>query len=295
MKENNEPQMPDNCDAPKAVLHKPNVMSPIWLLPIVAVILGLYLMYQSITQAGIEIRVHFSNANGIVAGKTLVKYQGLIIGKVKKIALDDNLKGVYVTAEIDNKAEQVLRRNTQFWHLSPGDGEYSIDFISVQNAPNNPPDDEGLIVHLTADKLSSVRPGSEIFYKKIPVGQVHSFTLDKKTDKILVEAVIDKQYSYLIKDTSRFWNASGINAKFGLDGVKVETESLTAIISDALAFDSPTIGKPANDNQIYPLYNSISDAQRAVQIKLKLSNSNDIAHSFGLKKQTCPFLKVKTL
>ncbi|CAM3069443.1 MlaD family protein [Moritella viscosa] len=299
MKENNEPQMPDNCDAPKAVLHKPNVMSPIWLLPIVAVILGLYLMYQSITQAGIEIRVHFSNANGIVAGKTLVKYQGLIIGKVKKIALDDNLKGVYVTAEIDNKAEQVLRRNTQFWlvapkasiagisgldalvtgnyiDLSPGDGEYSIDFISVQNAPNNPPDDEGLIVHLTADKLSSVRPGSEIFYKKIPVGQVHSFTLDKKTDKILVEAVIDKQYSYLIKDTSRFWNASGINAKFGLDGVKVETESLTAIISGALAFDSPTIGKPANDNQIYPLYNSISDAQRAVQIKLKLSNSNDI-------------------
>ncbi|QUM80883.1 MCE family protein [Moritella sp. 5] len=299
MKENNEPQMPDNCNAPKPVLHKPNVMSPIWLLPIVAVILGLYLMYQSITQAGIEIRVHFSNANGIVAGKTLVKYQGLIIGKVKNIALDDNLKGVYVTAEIDNKAEQVLRRNTQFWlvapkasiagisgldalvtgnyiDLLPGDGEYSIKFTAIQNAPNNPPDDEGLIVHLTADKLSSVRPGSEIFYKKIPVGQVHSFTLDKKTDEILVEAVINKQYSYLVKDTSRFWNASGINAEFGVDGVKIETESLTAIISGALAFDSPTIGKPAIDKQIYPLYNSISDAQRAVQIEFKLSNSNDI-------------------
>ncbi|KXO08042.1 Paraquat-inducible protein B [Moritella sp. JT01] len=299
MKENNEPQMPDNCNAPKPVLHKPNVMSPIWLLPIVAVILGLYLMYQSITQAGIEIRVHFSNANGIVAGKTLVKYQGLIIGKVKNIALDDNLKGVYVTAEIDNKAEQVLRRNTQFWlvapkasiagisgldalvtgnyiDLSPGDGEYSIEFTAVQNAPNNPPDDEGLIVHLTADKLSSVRPGSEIFYKKIPVGQVHSFTLDKSTDEILVEAVIDKQYSYLVKDTSRFWNASGINAEFGFDGVKVETESLTAIISGALAFDSPTIGKQASENQIYPLYTSISDAQRAEQIEFKLSNSNDI-------------------
>jgi len=299
MKENNEPQMPDNCNAPKPVLHKPNVMSPIWLLPIVAVILGLYLMYQSITQAGIEIRVHFSNANGIVAGKTLVKYQGLIIGKVKNIALDDNLKGVYVTAEIDNKAEQVLRRNTQFWlvapkasiagisgldalvtgnyiDLLPGDGEYSIKFTAIQNAPNNPPDDEGLIVHLTADKLSSVRPGSEIFYKKIPVGQVHSFTLDKKTDEILVEAVINKQYSYLVKDTSRFWNASGINAEFGVDGVKVETESLTAIISGALAFDSPPIGKPASDNHIYPLYNSISDAQRAVQIEFKLSNSNDI-------------------
>ncbi|QUM76487.1 MCE family protein [Moritella sp. 24] len=298
MKENNEPEMPENCNAPKPVLHKPNVMSPIWLLPIVAIVLGIYLMYQSIAQSGIEIRVHFSNANGIVAGKTLVKYQGLIIGKVKNIALDDDLKGVYITAEIDNKAEQVLRSNTQFWlvapkasiagisgldalvtgnyiDLLPGNGEFSVEFTAVQNAPNNPPD-EGLIVHLTADKLASVRPGSEVFYKKIPVGQVHNFTLDKVTDQIMIEAVIKKQYGYLVKDTSRFWNASGINAEFGFDGIKVETESLTAIISGAIAFDSPAEGKTASDEQLYTLYSSISDAERALQVEFKLSNSNDI-------------------
>jgi len=299
MKENNEPQLPDNCNAPKPVLHKPNVMSPIWLLPIVAIVLGMYLMYQSIAQAGIEIRVHFDNANGIVEGKTLIKYQGLNIGKVKKIALDDDLKGVYVTAEIDNKAEQILRSNTQFWlvapkasiagisgldalvtgnyiNLLPGDGEYSIEFDAVQTAPNTLPDDKGLIVRLTADKLSSVRPGSEIFYKKIPVGQVHSFQLDKKTDEILIEAVIDKQYSYLVKHNSRFWNASGINAEFGFDGVKIETESLTAIISGALAFDSPTDGEQAENNRAYTLYSSISKAERAVQIEFNLTNTNDI-------------------
>jgi len=299
MKENNEPQMPDNCNAPKPVLHKPNVMSPIWLLPIVAVILGIYLMYQSIAQAGIEIRIHFDNANGIVEGKTLIKYQGLNIGKVKRIALDDDLKGVYVTAEIDSKAEQVLRRNTQFWlvapkasiagisgldalvtgnyiNLSPGDGEFSIEFDAVLTAPNTLPDDKGLIVRLTADKLASVRPGSEIFYKKIPVGQVHSFKLDKKTDEILIEAVIKQQYSYLVKDTSRFWNASGINAEFGFDGVKIETESLTAIISGALAFDSPVDGKPAENNRAYNLYHNVSDAERAVEIEFNLANTNDI-------------------
>ena len=299
MKENNEPQMPDNCHAPKPVLHKPNVMSPIWLLPIVAVLLGIYLMYQSIAQAGIEIRVHFDNANGIVEGKTLIKYQGLNIGKVKKIALDDDLKGVYVTAEIDSKAEPVLRRETQFWlvapkasiagisgldalvtgnyiNLLPGDGEYSIEFDAVQTAPNTLPDDQGLIVRLTADKLASVRPGSEIFYKKIPVGQVHNFKLDKDTDKILIEAVIKEQYSYLVKDTSRFWNASGIHAEFGFDGVTIQTESLTAIISGALAFDSPVDGKPAENNRAYNLYNNVSDAERAVEIEFNLANTNDI-------------------
>jgi paraquat-inducible protein B len=299
MKENNEPQMPKNCNAPKPVLHKPNVMSPIWLLPIVAVVLGLYLMYQSITQAGIEIRVHFDNANGIVEGKTLIKYQGLNIGKVKQIALDDDLKGIYVTAEIDSKAEQVLRSNTQFWlvapkasiagisgldalvtgnyiNLSPGDGEYSVEFDAVKTAPNTLPDDKGLIVRLTADKLASVRPGSEIFYKKIPVGQVHSFVLDKTTDNILVEAVIKQQYSYLVKDSSRFWNASGINAEFGFDGINIQTESLTAIISGALAFDSPADGNQAENNQAYKLYSNISDAERAVQIEFNLNNTNDI-------------------
>ena len=299
MKENNEPQMPENCNAPKPVLHKPNVMSPIWLLPIVAIVLGIYLMYQSIAQSGIEIRVHFDNANGIVEGKTLIKYQGLTIGKIKKIALDDDLKGVYVTAEIDKKAEQVLRRNTQFWlvapkasiagisgldalvtgnyiNLSPGDGEYTVEFDAVLTAPNTLPDDKGLIVRLTADKLASVRPGSEIFYKKIPVGQVHSFQLDKQTDHILIEAVIKQQYSYLVKDTSRFWNASGINAEFGFDGITVETESLTAIISGALAFDSPEDGNQAEDNQAYTLYSNISDAERAVQIEFNLTNSNDL-------------------
>ena len=178
MKEDNGSQVPVpvTVNAPKPVLGKPNVMSPIWLLPIVAVLLGLYLMYQSIAQAGIEIRVHFSNANGIVAGKTLVKYQGLIIGKVKTIVLDDDLKGVYVTASIDNKAEKVLRRQTQFWlvtpkatiagisgldalvtgnyiDLYPGDGPFSVEFKAVDTPPNNLPD-EGLVVRLRTDKLS---------------------------------------------------------------------------------------------------------------------------------------------
>ena len=119
MKKDNESAEPILVDAPKPVLAKPNVISPIWLLPIVAIILGLYLAYQSISQAGIDIRIHFTNANGIVAGKTLVKYQGIVVGKVKHVAIDDDLNGVFVTASIDNKAEQVLRAKTQFWLITP--------------------------------------------------------------------------------------------------------------------------------------------------------------------------------
>jgi paraquat-inducible protein B len=302
MKEDNGPQVPVpvpvTVNAPKPVLGKPNVMSPIWLLPIVAVLLGLYLMYQSIAQAGIEIRVHFSNASGIVAGKTLVKYQGLIIGKVKTIVLDDELKGVYVTASIDNKAEKVLRRQTQFWlvtpkatiagisgldalvtgnyiDLYPGDGPFSVEFKAVETPPNNLPE-EGLIVHLRTNKLASIRPGSEVFYKKIPVGKVHNFALDKPNDNIIIDVVIDDKYRDLVKDTSRFWNVSGINAAFGLDGIKVQTESLSAIISGALAFDSPHSGESAEYNHEYTLYDDVSSAKRAIQIQFKLTNVSDI-------------------
>ncbi len=286
------------AQVPSPEMTKPSVISPIWLLPILAVFLGLYLMYQSITQAGIEIRVHFTNATGIVAGKTLVKYQGLTIGKVKNIVLDDELKGVFVTADIDNKAEKILRRDSQFWLVTPrasitgisgldalvtgnyidvypGDGPFSVEFKAVNMPPSNLPD-EGLVVRLKTEKLSSIRPDSEIFYKKIPVGKVHNYTLDKSGEHVIIEAVINPRYSKLVKQNSRFWNVSGMNAEFGFDGVKFRTESLSAIISGALAFDSPKDGKQAEENHEFILYNDASDAERAIEIHFLLSNNSDI-------------------
>lgn len=283
---------------PTPEMAKPSVISPIWLLPVLAVFLGLYLMYQSIAQAGIEIRIHFTNATGIVAGKTLVKYQGLTIGKIKNIVLDDELKGVFVTADIDNKAEKILRRDSQFWLVTPrasitgisgldalvsgnyidvypGSGPFSVDFKAVNMPPSNLPD-EGLVVRLKTEKLSSIRPDSEIFYKKIPVGKVHNYTLDKSGEHLIIEAVINPRYSYLVKQNSRFWNVSGMNAEFNFDGVKFTTESLSAIISGALAFDSPKDGEPAIKNHEFTLYDDASDAERAIEINFKLSHNSEI-------------------
>ena len=52
-------------------------------------------------------------------GKTLVKYQGLTVGKVKDIGIDDDLKGVNVKVMMDYRAKPFLNKETLFWLVTP--------------------------------------------------------------------------------------------------------------------------------------------------------------------------------
>lgn len=143
-------------ESPKIV--KKKLFSPIWLLPIVALILGAWLGVKSIKESGIEILIHFPSAAGIDIGKTLVKYQGLSVGKVTDIGIDDDLKGVNVKVVMDYRADPFLNKNTLFWlvkpkasitgvegldtlfsgnyiAIQPGDGRSATEFEAQREAP----------------------------------------------------------------------------------------------------------------------------------------------------------------
>ena len=59
-------------------------ISPIWVLPLIAVIIAAWLVYKSVMTAGIDVTITFKNAQGIEAGKTQVIYRGMPIGLVKE-------------------------------------------------------------------------------------------------------------------------------------------------------------------------------------------------------------------
>lgn len=104
-------------EKPKIV--KKKLFSPIWLLPIVALALGAWLGLKSIKESGIEVRIHFPSASGMDVGKTLVRYQGLTVGKVVDISIDEELQGVNVDVLMDYRAEPFLRDETKFWLVTP--------------------------------------------------------------------------------------------------------------------------------------------------------------------------------
>lgn len=283
-------------ESPKVV--KKKLFSPIWLLPIVALVLGAWLGIKSIKESGIEIQIHFPSATGIEVGKTLVKYQGLTVGKVKDISVDEDLKGVNVKVIMDYRAKPFLNKKTLFWLVTPKasitgveglDALFSGNYIAIQPGKGNstaffeaqrqaPPiqvGSEGVMVELTTDKLGSLDVGSPIFFRQIQVGSVANFRLDGNT-KVIISAFIQEQYASLVKKNSHFWNVSGVKIDASLSGVKVSSESLASIIAGGVSFSSDDDSPEAQNGDSFTLFDSEISALGGVEVNLTMDQANGI-------------------
>ncbi len=275
-------------------------ISPLWILPLLALCLGGWLVYSSLMEAGQRIQIYFEDAQGLMAGRTTIRYQGLEVGMVKNITLSKDLSNIYVDADIYPEASDLLKENTQFWLVKPqasltgisgldalvsgnyiailpGSGAAKTKFTALANSPAIQPNTTGLSVTLRSKDLGSISVGSKIYYKKIPIGEVYNFKLDQETDNVRIKALIEEQYAHLITSKSRFWNASGIGANIGFNGVDVQFESLSALIGGAIAVDSPDDGKAIENGKEFRLYSNIKTAGRGIPIKITLPDNNQIS------------------
>ncbi|MDG6894273.1 PqiB family protein [Volucribacter amazonae] len=270
-------------------------ISPFWLLPVIALFIGATLFFQIIKEQGTSITIIFNNGDGLVAGKTQVRYQGLQIGEVKKVNFADDLKHVEVTANIYPEARSILRENTKFWivqpsaslagisgldtlvsgnyiTLQPGDGEPAEHFIAENEGPIAEVHQGDLLIHLISDDLGSISAGASVYFKKMPVGKIYDYRLTDDQQKVEIDVVIEKNYANLVKKDSRFWNISGIQADVSLAGLSVNIDSLNAVVQGAVSFDSPQESPVAQANEIYTLYPNLQAAKRGISVKVKLPN-----------------------
>ena len=82
---NNKQNTPTHETDVSAQIRQNKRISPFWLLPFIALCIGAVLFFQIVQEQGISVRISFSNGDGIIAGKTQIRYQGLQIGVVKKV------------------------------------------------------------------------------------------------------------------------------------------------------------------------------------------------------------------
>ncbi|MEK1907755.1 MAG: MlaD family protein [Pseudomonas sp.] len=274
--------------------------SAIWILPLIAMLIGGWLAWRAYDQAGIEIQVFFPSGDGIQAGKTEVIVKGMPIGKVVGLELDDTGKqrGVRVTIEMDKRVESHLRSNTRFWLVkpsvslagitgletlvsgnyitaSPGDGEPAREFIALTEPPPLADSVPGLHLMLKADRLGSLNRDSPVFYKQIQVGRVKSYALAQDQSTVEIKVFIQPEFASLVRKHTRFWNASGVSIDAGLSGVKVRTESLSSIVAGGIAFSTPEhrADSPPTDPSIpFRLYEDYEAAQSGIKVALKLTD-----------------------
>lgn len=277
-----------------AKIRQPRKISPFWLLPIVALTIGCLLFFQILKERGQAITIRFNEGNGITAGKTAIRYQGLQIGQVKKVYFVDDLKKVEVEAEINPEAKSVLKEGTKFWlvkpsasiagvsgldalvsgnyiTLQPGDGKSQDEFTAEEEPPAVTVSDGDLLVRLVSSDLGSITVGASVYFRKVPVGSIadYRFTADQK--KVEIDIVIDKKYANLVKQNSHFWNISGIKADVSLSsGVKVEMDSLASVVQGAVAFDSPDSAEKAEQGQRFDLYPDLKSAERGIEVHVTM-------------------------
>nr|WP_028867655.1 MlaD family protein [Psychromonas arctica] len=292
-----------NNPTDQAIIAKSRSISPIWFLPCIAALLGIWILFQNITHKNEQVTIHFKRADSIIVDKTKVRYKGVIVGTVKKVELDE-VDGVNVIAEIESHAVFLLKKKSQFWlvspkasltsisgldtlfsgsyiNLLPGEGEPENEFNATNEQPINIPEN-ALLLTLRSKSAASINVGTPIFYKKIQVGEVARVRIDKSGQFINIQIFIESKYSHLVKQQSRFWNISGLNANLSRAGIDFKLDSLTALIAGGITFNSPAASSPPEADKQYQLFDNIHDSEQGLSILLKLKNTHNLPNRAGI-------------
>lgn len=246
----------------KPVVQKIRAISPVWIVPTVALIIAIWLAVQARLEKGAEIQITFSQASDIIAGQTLIKLKDVKVGVVKSVRLSNDLKSVVVTAEVDRNVSNYLSENTRFWVVTPRisatgvsnlgtliSGVYIVmdpgepgssqsKFVALDESPTFVSDEPGTPFVLQAETLGSLDIGSPIYFRQIRVGEVTGYQLSESREYVDINVFVRHPHDSLVHTKSRFWNVSGFGVSIGADGMKARMASLASLINGGIAFDN---------------------------------------------------------
>lgn len=245
---------------PRALIKRnKDKFSPIWLLPIIALLVGVLLIGQAVLARGAYITITFKTAEGLTIG-TKIKYRNVDIGEVAKITLSDDQKLVNVEAKLSRQAKSMLVEDTKFWvvrprisggnisglgtvlagsHIGLDVGKSKVGthkFTGLERPPIITSDVPGSQYVLISDDAGSLDIGSPVYYRHLQAGQVAGFELAPDGKQVQLTVFVNAPYNQYINKSTRFWHARGIDVKMDSSGIKVETESLISILLGGIAF-----------------------------------------------------------
>ena len=239
----------------------------VWLLPLVALAIGLWLVVQGIVNKGPIITVSFSSAEGLEAGKTKIRYKNIDIGSVTSLELSSDRKTVIVTAELRKSDADILVSDSRFFVVKPRISGGSVSGLStllsgayigvdagsskvkartfrgLETPPLITSDSSGREFVLHGDQLGSLDVGSPVYFRRVKVGHVTQTALDPGGAGVTLRVFVDSPADVYVTETTRFWQASGIDMSLDANGFRVSTQSFAAMLEGGLAFeDKPAAG-----------------------------------------------------
>ena len=265
-------------------------LSFVWLVPIAALAVTLFIAWQSWAARGSLIEIRFTNAAGITAEETVVRYRDVSVGLVEKVSFAPDMESVVVSARIDQNVAANLPPDAKFWvvrpevsargisglstvlsgvyieaSFDPSPGAEAWSFDGVDKAPLVAAGVEGTRLMIRAADGSSLSPGSPIFYRGIEVGRIETPRLLDSGEGVVVEGFVEAPHDRRINSATRFWDTSGFSVTLGAGGLDLSVDSLASLVTGGIAFDTVfSGGSMIDDDQVFDLFESEKAARESV-------------------------------
>ena len=262
-------------------------ISAIWIIPIIALFVGAWMLYQYQTNKGATIYITMTQAEGIIAGKTEIKVRSVKIGQIDHIRLSDDKNSVIARAQIGKHYDSLMTEDATIWVVKPRIDETGISGMStllsgvyLEFAPGESKqikehfilqDEPALIGKdvkggrfvLQSYDAEVMDVSTSIYYKNYKIGQVETATFDWKNQAMKYGIFINEPYQNLITLNSIFWVNAGVEIDLSADGINVNTGSLSKLLKGGISVGLPEQQAPgdiANDGHAFSLSKSYKHA-----------------------------------
>jgi paraquat-inducible protein B len=267
---------------PHASTRRSRRVSAIWIIPLVAVAIGAWLAWDTLSKEGPTIRISFESGEGLQAGQSQLKYKDIVFGTVKSLELAPDKTHVVITVATTAEAKPLLTDGTVFWVVKPRlfagsisgletvlsgsyigmlpaqtAGKTQHDFVGQEDPPILQANVPGRIFLLKSTRIGSISVGSPVFFRDLGVGQVLGWDIADMAEYVTIRAFVRAPYDSYVHDETRFWNASGLSIKLGGAGIEVQMESLRALLLGGIAFETPAAeihAAATPENHVFPLF-----------------------------------------
>ncbi|KAA9001150.1 intermembrane transport protein PqiB [Affinibrenneria salicis] len=270
--------------------------SPVWIVPIVTVLIGAWILFYHFSHQGPQLMLTTANAEGIVAGKTTIKSRSVDVGMVESVMLSDDLHQVEIKARLNDGMAKLLNKDSVFWVVKPQIGREGVSglgtllsgaYIELQpgrskeeeqsfrlldTPPLASPDTRGIRIQLDSEKSGQLNAGDPVLFRGYRVGTVETSEFDSQARKMRYQVFITAPYDHLVTTNVRFWKDSGVAFDMSAQGMRVEMGSLTTLFSGGVSFDVPAgweLGNPVQERAQFTLFENERNIQDSLYTEHK--------------------------
>jgi paraquat-inducible protein B len=241
----------------------------IWLFPLFAVGIAVWLFFGYFDQQGPKIKIRFDDAASIRPDKTRVKFRGVSIGVVDKLVISGDNRDVIAHITLQRDAADFAVEGSRFWVVTPkvniqgvsgletlfegpyiavdpgpGGAKRKLDFIGQSTKGIEESMEDTAAYYLEAPFVESISVGDPVSFRGLNVGSVTRVTLSKTSQSVLIQINVEAKYMKLIRTNTVFWRKVGLQANLGLFKSEVKINSLESLLRGGVDFFTPDPAGP---------------------------------------------------